>query len=478
MFPDADKDCSLPLKDDNDMLLCYHPFSDGFDDGGPASSLPPDQYMERLYRCGSETLRDIANSPGQQHPVTCLIYTLFLPCAAGVARELCLPSVLFWIQPASLFVVYYHYFHDHRAAIDDLRQNLTETVDVNEHAHPADGAPGADGGCRLSHAADLPGLPRLEARDMPSFLVSTRPASSCEEIDGDGGSRNSDAGNFTSEDWNQTFLNEISRMFQILEEELPATGKKPKVLVNTFDELERDAIAAVAGVVDLLPVGLLVPPSFADLKAGTGAASDLFKHDNMADYMGWLGRWPSRSVVYISFGSFSVMDKAQTDEFMKALGAMGRPYLWMVRKDAPVKPDEAALGERGKLVAWCNQIEVLRHNSVGCFVTHCGWNSTTEAMAAGVPMIAVPQWTDQPMNARLIDGVWRCGVRADSKPATTVRAEDLKRCVGLVMGDDDEGAAIRRAAAAWSDMATAAVTEGGSSDKNLRLLVDSLGMEI
>uniref|UniRef100_A0A6N2MPJ9 Anthocyanidin 3-O-glucosyltransferase n=1 Tax=Salix viminalis TaxID=40686 RepID=A0A6N2MPJ9_SALVM len=67
--------------------------------------------------------------------------------------------------------------------------------------------------------------------------------------------------------------------------------------------------------------------------------------------------------------------------------------------------------DTGLIIKWCPQLQVLAHISVGCFVTHCGWNSTlievyiTEALSLGVPMVAMPQWTDQPTNAKYITDV-------------------------------------------------------------------------
>lgn len=46
------------------------------------------------------------------------------------------------------------------------------------------------------------------------------------------------------------------------------------------------------------------------------------------------------------------------------------------------------------------QIEVLQHADV--FLTHCGMNSVNEAMALGVPMVAMPFINDQLSNAKRI----------------------------------------------------------------------------
>jgi UDP:flavonoid glycosyltransferase YjiC (YdhE family) len=50
---------------------------------------------------------------------------------------------------------------------------------------------------------------------------------------------------------------------------------------------------------------------------------------------------------------------------------------------------------RGRVATWCPQERVLRHRAVGCFVTHSGWNSTCEGLAAGVPMVCWPLFADQ-----------------------------------------------------------------------------------
>ena len=68
------------------------------------------------------------------------------------------------------------------------------------------------------------------------------------------------------------------------------------------------------------------------------------------------------------------------------------------------QPLEARAGAAGTglvLRGWEPQAAALRHHVVGCFVTHCGWNSVLEACAAGVPMLAWPMAADQFFNARL-----------------------------------------------------------------------------
>jgi gallate 1-beta-glucosyltransferase len=112
---------------------------------------------------------------------------------------------------------------------------------------------------------------------------------------------------------------------------------------------------------------------------------------------------------------------------------------------------------------------VLSHRAVGCFVTHCGWNSTTEALAAGVPVVAYPAWSDQPTNAKLLVDAYGVGVRL---PAPLSR-DGLRRCVEEVMlGPGAE--AVRARAGEWKAKASKAVAAGGSSDRGVQDFVDAI----
>ncbi|EAZ45385.1 hypothetical protein OsJ_30031 [Oryza sativa Japonica Group] len=173
-------------------------------------------------------------------------------------------------------------------------------------------------------------------------------------------------------------------------------------------------------------------------------------------------------------------------ELAHGLRDSGRFFLWVVRSSETGKLPDGFAGETaaknttGLIVPWCPQLEVLAHGAVGCFVTHCGWNSTVEAVSAGVPMVAVAQWSDQPTNARYVEEAWRVGVRARADGEGVVRKEEVARCVAGVM-DGETGMEFRTNAARWSAMARAAMSQGekdlkqclgiGSAQKNIDLPV-------
>jgi len=125
------------------------------------------------------------------------------------------------------------------------------------------------------------------------------------------------------------------------------------------------------------------------------------------------------------------------------------------------------------VVRWCPQLEVLTHEAVGCFVTHCGWNSTLEALSSGVPMVAVPHWSDQSTNAKHIMDIWKMGLKVPVDEKGLVKQEAIENCIREIM-EGERGEEIKKNALKWRKLAREAVDEGGSSDKNIEEFVAKL----
>nr|Q767C8.1 RecName: Full=Cyanidin 3-O-rutinoside 5-O-glucosyltransferase; Short=Ih5GT; AltName: Full=Anthocyanin 5-O-glucosyltransferase; AltName: Full=Cyanidin-3-rhamnosylglucoside 5-O-glucosyltransferase; AltName: Full=Uridine diphosphoglucose-cyanidin 3-rhamnosylglucoside 5-O-glucosyltransferase [Iris x hollandica]BAD06874.1 anthocyanin 5-O-glucosyltransferase [Iris x hollandica] len=413
MFPSAAAELE-PREEKDDGLLTYMPYSDGVEDGlDPAAN--PAEFKRRI----AESLRCIAAGfVARGRPITCIVYALLLSMAAAVARDLGVPSVLFWIQSATSFAVNYHYF---AGGYDKL---FSEAA-----ADP-------------SFLVELPGLPAFRRKDLPTLLTGPRPE-----------------GTFYS------FLHTLyGEVFETLRREVSAGEEKPRVILNTFRALEEDVVAGFEASIDMVTVGPLVPPSLIMTSPEETATNDLYEHDT-SNYMEWLDGKEEGSVVYVSFGSYATLKEEEREEVKKGLSASGRPYIWAMAKGGS-GDDGGGLGVK---VEWCEQARVLSHRSVGCFVTHCGWNSVAEAMACGVPMVMLPQWTDQVTNAKLAEEEWGVGVRAEA-----VAGEELRRCLDVVMGGgeaDDGGIVMRRRAKAWSEKAREAAGDGGSSARNLAAFV-------
>ena len=177
-----------------------------------------------------------------------------------------------------------------------------------------------------------------------------------------------------------------------------------------------------------------------------------------------------------------MLSKSQMEEIAGGLLDSGRPFLWVITEkqypEGKKEEDELScieeLEKLGKIVSWCPQMEVLSHPSLGCFVTHCGWNSTLESLVCGVPMVAFPQWMDQGTNAKLIEDVWKTGVRVKANNEGVVERDDIRRCLGLVMEDGENGEEMRRNAKKWKDLGSEAVKEGGSFEENFKAFANDI----
>lgn len=406
--------------------LSFLTFSDGYDDGYKPGD-DRERRASEVKRRGSQTLNElIADSAKEGKPVTCVVYTMFLLWAADVARAQHLPAALLWIQPATVFDIYYYYFNGY----GDIFNNCKDT----------------------SSAIELPGLPPLTSRDLPSFTLP-------------------------SNTYTAAILSLQKQLEQLSQE------SNPKVLVNSFDALELGSMNATEKF-KLIGIGPLIPSAFLDGKdpMDRSFGGDLFRVSD--DYTEWLDSKAKSSVVYVSFGSLLVLSKRQREEVARGLVDSGFPFLWIIRDEQNKNAEEgdeeidclsacraAILEGQGMAVPWCCQVEVLSHPSTGCFLTHCGWNSTLESLVCEVPVVAFPHWSDQGTNAKLVADVWQTGVRVVANEEGIVEGDEIKRCLDLVMSPGKKGEEIRKNAGKWKDLARDAVREGGSSDKNLRAFV-------
>ncbi|WVZ88048.1 hypothetical protein U9M48_034605 [Paspalum notatum var. saurae] len=245
--------------------------------------------------------------------------------------------------------------------------------------------------------------------------------------------------------------------------------------VNPGRVLEAAALTEMERHLDIFPIGPVVRSSAVE---DLPARIHLFKHDDVDKkrYMDWLGAHRDKTVVYVSFGSITKCTKLQMEEVVRGLRRCGRPYLLVVRKDGLEEDDDGLQlqeintqdDEMGMVVDWCDQLEVLSHPAVGCFVTHCGWNSTMEALVSGVPIVGVPKTFDQPTNMYLMEVEWTIGVRGECDSEGFLTGTELARCIGMVMGEGTQAMAMRERAGAMKEMARDRVDAGGLVERKLR----------
>lgn len=385
--------------------LTLAPFSDGHDDGmQPNTSL--EQFVSDFSTkgaCAVSELISSATAAGQ--PFDHLIYTTVAPWGATVAKAYNLKCTLLWCQPATILDIYYYYFNGYESLISSNNSNPSFQV-------------------------TFPGLPSLTIADLPSFFLPSNPQ-------------------------------EHEFLIPLLKDHIDALKNAPRILINTFDELEVESLEAIDKI-KFFPIGPLIPSKLLDEKH--------YSSKNSPSYIHWLNTKPKSSVVYVSFGSITNLSTDQAEEMSIALLESRRPFLWVIRdsEEAAKLRNIDELKKQGMIVNWCSQVEVLRHESIGCFVTHCGWNSTMETMVGGVPLVAFPQWTDQGTNAKLIEDVWKIGVRVSKREDGIVEGNEIERCVEMVMKDEK----MKKNVEKWSKLAKQALNKGGSSEVNLQAFLN------
>ncbi|KAJ7946077.1 Glycosyltransferase [Quillaja saponaria] len=257
------------------------------------------------------------------------------------------------------------------------------------------------------------------------------------------------------------------------------------VLVNSFYELEpayADHYRKVLGrkAWHIGPVSLYNNEE----KAKRGNESSIAENDCLK----WLDSKKPDSVVYVCFGSLTKFNDSQLREIALGLEAAGQQFIWVVKKGENNKEEkeewlpegfEKRIEGRGLIIrGWAPQVLILDHEAVGGFVTHCGWNSTLEGVAAGVSMITWPGAFEQFYNEKLVTEVLKIGVSLGDKTCdgplgVSITSEALEKALNRIMVGD-EAMEIRSRVKAFAEKARQALKEGGSSYSDLNALIEEL----
>ena len=238
------------------------------------------------------------------------------------------------------------------------------------------------------------------------------------------------------------------------------------VIINTSSCLESSSLSWLKQELSI-PVYPLGP-----LHITTSANFSLLEEDRSC--IEWLNKQKLRSVIYISVGSIAHMETKEVLEMAWGLYNSNQPFLWVIRPGTESMPVEVSkiVSERGCIVKWAPQNEVLVHPAVGGFWSHCGWNSTLESIVEGVPMICRPFNGEQKLNAMYIESVWRVGVLLQGEVERGCVERAVKRLIV-----DDEGVGLRERALVLKEKLNASVRSGGSSYNALDELVHYLEAE-
>ena len=104
--------------------------------------------------------------------------------------------------------------------------------------------------------------------------------------------------------------------------------------------------------------------------------------------------------------------------------------------------------------SWAPQVAVLNHDSVGGFITHCGWNSVLESVCAGVPMVAWPLYAEQRFNRVLLVEEMKIALPMVESETGFVNSTEVEKRVKELM-ESKEGNSVRERTIAMKHAAKA-----------------------
>ncbi|XVF01552.1 hypothetical protein REPUB_Repub04eG0098900 [Reevesia pubescens] len=365
---------------------------------------------------------DVAASSGVP-PVSCIVSDGAMSFTVKAADEFGIPDVLFWTPSACGLLSYF------------MLPSLVERglTPVKDAEYLTNGY--------LDKIIDwVPGMKNIRFRDLPSFVRTMDPN---------------------------------DKMLNYLLKEVETTFKASAVVLNTFDSLEQDVLDALSGILPSVysigPLNLIVDRIRDDELEDID--SNLWKEQS--DCIEWLNSKEPNSVVYVNFGSIAVMSPEQLNEFAWGLANSQKQFLWIIRSDL-VAGETAILPPkfvpetkgRGMLASWCPQEQVLKHPSIGGFLSHMGWNSTLESMCCGVPMVCWPFFAEQQLNCLFACREWGVGMEIDNN----VKRDEVAKLVKGLLGGE-KGVEMKRKAMERKKEAEEATRPGGSSFQNLEKLV-------
>ncbi|KAI6685841.1 hypothetical protein NL676_031754 [Syzygium grande] len=235
-------------------------------------SLNHDQFMASLLHVFSAHVEEVVGNIVAAMPgkrVDCLIADTFFVWPSKVAKKFGLLHVSFWTEPALVFTLYYH--------LDLLR--------INGHFACQD--------CREDPIDYIPGVESLEPKDMTSYLQESHPSSVCHQI-----------------------------IFNAFRDVKAADF----ILCNTVRELEPSTVSALRARKPFYSIGPVFPEGFTTSDVATSLWPE-------SDCTQWLDTKPPGSVLYVSFGSYAHMSRADLVEIAHGLSLSEVDFVWVLRAD-------------------------------------------------------------------------------------------------------------------------------------------------
>ncbi|CAN8315098.1 unnamed protein product [Cochlearia groenlandica] len=346
-----------------------------------------------------ELIRRI-NARDNVPPVSCIVSDGAMSFTLNAAEEFVVPEVLFWTVSACGLMAYLHFYLFIEKGLSPLKDESCLTKEY------------------LETSIDwIPSMKNIKFKDIPTFVRTTNP----KDI-----------------------------MLNFLVRETERSKRASAIILNTFDDLEHDFIRSMQSILPPVysvgPLNLLVNREITEDTQSGRLGSNLWREER--ECLDWLDTKTRNSVVYVNFGSITVMTPKQLVEFAWGLAATKKEFLWVIRPDlvageeAVIPPEFLAeTKDRRMLSSWCPQEKVLSHPAVGGFLTHSGWNFDA---------------------------------REYFRRSSDVKREEVESVVREFM-DGDKGKKMREKAQEWRCLAEKATEHPcGSSVVNLENVIDKV----
>ncbi|CAL0303346.1 unnamed protein product [Lupinus luteus] len=346
-----------------------------------ATTLPPHLLIFDITRHGNHNLHHVLQSISKASNLKAVVLDFMNYSATEVTDTLDIPTLFYYTSGASTLCFLHH--------MQTIKQNRTKSTNDNQTY------------------LEIPGFPTISTQELPQesthiediFIKISATLSDCDGI-----------------------------------------------IINTFNALEERAIKTLKEG-SCFPEERNPPPVFCIGPVVSVPGGE--KDENGC--LSWLDSQPSQSVVLLSFGSLGRFSKNQLKEIAIGLEKSEQRFLWVVRSESDEDSLEELLPEgflertkeKGMVVKnWAPQAAILSHDSVGGFVTHCGWNSMLEAVCEGVPMVAWPLYAEQKLNRVVLVKEMKVGLALKECEDGFVNATELGEHVKELM-NSEKGKEIR-----------------------------------
>ncbi|XP_021193615.3 UDP-glucosyltransferase 2 [Helicoverpa armigera] len=127
----------------------------------------------------------------------------------------------------------------------------------------------------------------------------------------------------------------------------------------------------------------------------------------------------TEGVIYWSFGSMSRIETIPSETLAQIFNVLSElPQTVFIKMDRRMLARNLTVPDNAYTMDWIPQHATLCHPNVKLFISHGGLLGTQEAVACGVPMLMVPLYADQALNARAM---------ADRGVAEVVTLKDMDK---------------------------------------------------